>query len=83
MNENQFKEYEEVLDIQQGLILKLNGLKEKRNQLLEEVKKDKDMDKFDKQVFALELEAEALLTKMQENFERIKKLQAELKIENK
>lgn len=83
MNENQFKEYEKVLDIQQQLILRLNALKEKRSALLAQVKKDKDMDKFDKEVFEMELEAEMLLTKMEENFQRIQKLQAELKTENK
>ena len=83
MNKEQFKEYEKALDIQQKLILQLNELKQKRNDVLQKVKQDRNIVEFDKQVLALELESEILLSKMQENFDKIKQLENSLKPDGK
>ncbi len=83
MNKEQFKEYEKALDIQQKLILQLNELKQKRNDVLQKVKQDRNIVEFDKQVLALELESEILLSKMQENFDKIKQLENSLKQDGK
>lgn len=78
MTEQQLKEYEEILDVQNNLISKLNAVKQRRDNALETYKKDKNMLQFDNAIFELELESQLLLEKMQENFERIKSFQAKI-----
>lgn len=78
MNIEQFKDYEQILDTQENLIKQLNATKEKRNKIVEQFKQDKNYDEFDNQLFLLEIEVQSITKKMQENFEKIKKLQSEL-----
>lgn len=78
MTEQQLKEYEEILDVQNNLISKLNAVKQRRDNALETYKKDKNMLQFDNAIFELQLESQLLLEKMQENFERIKSFQAKI-----
>ena len=83
MKQEQFEEYERILDNQNKLILKLNSLKERREELATKLKQTKNFVLFEQEISDLELESELLLKKMQENLKKAKELQSIINSENK